>query len=38
VKTVKPLVEAKSELGNLEHIMDVLGTSEIVVGRNKNVR
>ncbi|EHY56159.1 Fe-S cluster-binding ribosome biosynthesis protein [Exophiala dermatitidis] len=24
VKTVKPLIEAKSELGNLDHIMDVL--------------
>ncbi|KEF52855.1 translation initiation factor RLI1 [Exophiala aquamarina CBS 119918] len=24
VKTVKPLIEAKSELGNMEHIMDVL--------------
>jgi hypothetical protein len=25
VKTVKPLIEAKSELGNMKHIMDVLG-------------
>lgn len=25
VKNVKPLIEAKSELGNLQHIMDVLG-------------
>jgi ATP-binding cassette subfamily E protein 1 len=25
IKTVKPLIEAKSELGNLDHIMNVLG-------------
>lgn len=25
VKTVKPLIEAKADLGNMDHVMDVLG-------------
>ena len=29
VKTVKPLIEAKSELGNMDHIMDVLGKCDL---------
>ena len=29
VKTVKPLIEAKSELGNMQHILDVLGEQNI---------
>ncbi len=29
VKTVKPLIEAKSELGNMQHIMDVLELNQV---------
>jgi ATP-binding cassette, sub-family E, member 1 len=25
LKSVKPLIEAKADLGNLQHVMDVLG-------------
>lgn len=35
VKTVKPLIEAKSELGNLDHIMDVLGTFRLRLYRGR---
>ncbi len=35
VKTVKPLIEAKSDLGNMTHIMDVLGKFRVRTGRGE---